>query len=200
MTYSQDNVRKSVSDGTIHKCPICGAVLSYVSGKCPYCGHEMRGVQASGTVQKLAAELREIDHSAYLLTSKANMKVSAITNFMIPNTKEDIIEFLIMASTGVRDTNHRKVSTSGTFSDTKISDAWFQKAEQAYSKAMIQFKNEPEFADIKRLYEECKSGNNSAAFQVEQDREETKKKNIKMIVFLVIFVVLWTILMFSSLE
>ena len=77
--------------------------------------------------------------------SKASEKASMIRNYPIPNTKEDLLEFFILAgsniSTNIFDSQN-----------TEVSSAWKSKFEQAYEKAKILFDGTEEFNKINELY------------------------------------------------
>lgn len=104
--------RRTVFEGEIHKCPNCGEVLQSFVINCPTCGHEFRGAKNSTSVREFAAKLEEIERSRPvkkfgLKKALANQtevsetdlrKISLIRSFVIPNTKEDLLEFLVLAS------------------------------------------------------------------------------------------------------
>lgn len=82
--------RKVVFDGEIHKCPNCGEILDAFVTKCPTCGFEIRGTKGGANkVEELAEKLQKANN-----TSKNK---ELISNFYVPNTKEDIIEFFTLA-------------------------------------------------------------------------------------------------------
>ena len=91
-TFSS-NGRKTVYDGEIHKCPNCGEIIGSFITNCLVCGYELRGVNSSNNVQEFAARLDCIQTES--------KKISFIGSFPVPNTKEDIFEFLILASTNI---------------------------------------------------------------------------------------------------
>jgi DNA-directed RNA polymerase subunit RPC12/RpoP len=81
------------------------------------------------------------------ITRIRSEKVRLISQFPIPNTKEDILEFLIFASS--------QIQKSGLFSLTGVdpiavqekgalNEAWTAKCQQAYSKALIAFGQDKE--------------------------------------------------------
>lgn len=127
--------RKTVYEGTIHKCPNCGEVLNSFISNCPSCGYEIRDALGSEAIQKFATKLYSVENR--------QEKITIIRNFPIPNTKEDILEFMILASTNVGDNT-----------ESDISSAWKSKTDQAYHKAQIIIKDEKEFAKIEKLYSE----------------------------------------------
>lgn len=102
--------RKTVYDGEVHKCPNCGEILSAFAVTFPFCGYEFRG---SNSVREFAARLADIQSEA--------QKIILIQSFPIPNNKEDILEFMILAATcfDVRE------NLTGYGVKKDISDAWF---------------------------------------------------------------------------
>ena len=87
--------RKTVYDGEIHKCPNCGELLKSFTTVCPTCAYEVRGVTTNSPVEALA---KKVEQAASL-----DDKMELITNFYIPNTKEDIYDFFILAVSNVED-------------------------------------------------------------------------------------------------
>lgn len=89
-------------------CPCCGRLLSAIEVVCP-CGYEIQGIKASFTIQEFLQKLDEIDNQKvskweqfgrYVNKSvpiKVERKADFIKNFAIPNTKENIIEFMLFA-------------------------------------------------------------------------------------------------------
>lgn len=124
--------RKTVYDGELHKCPNCGELLNSFVTNCPSCGYELRSVKTNSPVEALA---KKIEKAASL-----DEKIELIANFYIPNTKEDIYDFFILAVSNLED----------NWYDTD--DAWRAKLEQAYHKAKLTFGNTPEFAYLEQLY------------------------------------------------
>lgn len=128
-----NNQRKTVFEGNIHKCPNCGEVLNSFTSNCPSCGYEIRGASNSAAVQEFAVKLASAE--------SRQEKIAIIRNFPIPNTKEDILEFMILASTNIGDNLEKDISA-----------AWQSKTEQAYQKAKIIFQDEKEFSRIQNIY------------------------------------------------
>lgn len=85
--------RRQEYKGTIYKCPNCGEILDAFVTNCPSCGYEIRGAKASDSVRQLFSQLDNVKSES----EKANI----IRHFPIPNTKEDIWEFLILASSNI---------------------------------------------------------------------------------------------------
>lgn len=168
----KENVqRKFVYDGEIHKCPNCGEVLDSFLANCPACGYELRGVDSTSSVEALAMKLEQIEakrpprktrnvfaqvFSGGQISSIDEQKVGLIKNFSIPNTKEDIMEFIILASSnidmkvyGVNSQQYQALNPA----QREISDAWLAKYEQAYQKAQLMFGGTQDFLNIQSVYE-----------------------------------------------
>ena len=143
--FSKSEQRKTMYDGTIHKCPNCGEILNGFVGNCPACGYELRGTEGSIAIKEFAAKLVNAENM--------HKKTAIIRNFPVPNTKEDILEFMIMAISNIEDEG-----------SNDILDAWNSKLEQIYQKACIVFTSESEFARINSLHnqamEKLKKGKN----------------------------------------
>lgn len=166
-----NNQRKTVYDGEIHKCPNCGEVLSSFVTVCPACGYELRGAKASNSVRELAIKLQQIESGR---TSKSNnilghgfcfkqpddideQKINLIKSFAIPNTKEDILEFAVLAASNVDrnayDESYGYLSQRMNARRRDVSNAWMSKLEQAYQKAKIVLAGDPRLNEIQALYD-----------------------------------------------
>lgn len=172
------NERKTVYEGKIYKCPHCGEVMKSFSANCPSCGNEIRGSKASTSVQELAYKLEKIEaqemqpfetkKSVMKMVfgrdfnnedeleeaqdrfdeQKASKKANLIINFSVPNTREDILEFMLLASSNI---NVKKGL------DDEVTKAWLSKLEQVYEKARLILGNKSEFAQIKYIYDKKKA-------------------------------------------
>ena len=170
--------RKTVYEGKIYKCPHCGEVMKSFSANCPSCGHEIRGSKASMSVQELAYKLEKIEaqemqpfepkKSVMKMVfdrdfnnedeleeaqdrfdeQKASKKANLIINFSVPNTREDILEFMLLASSNI---NVKKGL------DDEVTKAWLSKLEQVYEKARLLMGNKSDFAQIKYIYDKKKA-------------------------------------------
>lgn len=134
------------------KCPACGAVIQAFNTNCPDCGHEFRNVEANNSIQRLFEMLNQVEESKEEPTSLSGMftaalgenrvlsqKKTIVQNFPVPNTKEDIIEFLTLALPLAK--------KPGFFSDperVQMYPVWKAKCEQIILKARFSMKNDPE--------------------------------------------------------
>lgn len=163
--------------GRIIKCPNCGQPISNTDVVCPACGHQVTDRAASSSVQRLVSELMAIENSrrqknalddlvqSFTGTGSeeaaiSSKKVTLIKNFPIPNTIEEISEFIILAAGNI-DIGLSKVSLGNKFgrsgndfkaNERGISDAWVGKLQQAYQKAELMFSDMPIFKKIQEVY------------------------------------------------
>lgn len=163
--------RKNVYEGKLHKCPNCGDIIDAYETICESCGYEIRGRKATSSVRELQLKLEELHAkrpqkkmksifgqvlSGGQLSSTDEEIVSLIKNFSIPNTKEDIMEFMILASSNidlkVYGFNRQQYQMSNP-AQREISDAWLAKFEQAYQKAKISFGTTAEFQKFQNIYD-----------------------------------------------
>lgn len=168
--------RKMVYDGKIHKCPNCGEVLNSFVTNCPACGYELRDSKNSSAVEELSRKLEEIElnrdrtkvstkilgafNLSDGLTKTDEQKISLIRNFPIPNTKEDLYEFLILSKSNIEIDLYENTQIKSA--RLAISDAWKAKFEQAYQKAKLLLKNDDRMIEIDAMYKEINHSINKA--------------------------------------
>lgn len=163
---NHENQRQQEYTGKILKCPNCGEVLKSFNLNCPACGYELRSVKSTGSVRELTQRLEQIEatrvvekprsiykvaYSEPTISKTDEQKATLIRTFPIPNTKEDLLEFIILAKSNVDcDLYKSEIRNSVRV----VSDAWKAKFEQAYQKAKVSFGNDPEFQYIQTLHQE----------------------------------------------
>lgn len=177
-SHKQHTERKTVYEGQLHKCPNCGELLDAFRSHCPSCGYEIRDARSSSSVRELAQKLERIEaeRMAPIEEKKSLMKMvfgkdfkeeneaeeaqerfdehkrqqkaNLIINFSVPNTREDILEFMILASSNID-------VKKGI--DDEVSKAWLSKLDQVYEKAKLLMGNKPSFAQIKYIYDRKKA-------------------------------------------
>ena len=155
--------------GKLYKCPNCGEILKSFVRNCPTCGLELRAAKASTAVREFALKLEAIESrreyekprgifsalSAQLSTSKTDeQKTNLIKSFSVPNTKEDILEFMILATSNVNFRSYASLDTP-TKGEKAINDAWISKIKQVYEKAKWSYGDEKDFEQIQELYDKC---------------------------------------------
>ncbi|MBQ4498289.1 MAG: zinc ribbon domain-containing protein [Spirochaetaceae bacterium] len=201
--------------GEIRKCPGCGAVLQSFQAICPECGMELRGnVDSVSSVKQFADKLMkiesargEVDDSAGsqflaqlgLGQTKINKTDSAIINliktFPVPNTIEDIMEFMLLAENNLdvsafnldllSSTSAAK-SVAEKRTEKETANAWLSKMEQVYKKAELSFSASPIFHQVKDLYERKK-----------KKVEKAKKIKLGLIIgIVVLFIVLCVVMIY----
>ena len=166
--------RREFYEGDIHKCPNCGEIIKSFETKCPSCGYEIRGREAVVSVSEFSKFIFSIDDE--------NKKIEAIKNYVIPNSKEDIMEFMLFATS-----NFDEKLYLSNVNGENIACAWHTKIEQCYKKAMLMFTDQNDIRKIEGLYNECVS-----------KTVTTKKRKIVMTIFGIIMMTLGTVLMFMS--
>lgn len=188
-TNNPASQRRTVFEGEIHKCPSCGETVNSFLINCPICGHEFRGSEASNSIRSLMSKINEIEknrkerktpsffksllENTDVLTAEDEQIVALIKNFSIPNTKEDILEFMIIASSNI-DTkiygNNTETDSDREAASRAISDAWKSKLEQAYQKALFSFSNGLELERIEKIYNQ----------KIKEVNKEKRKKELEL--------------------
>lgn len=170
-------IRQQEYAGKIIKCPNCGQPIGNTDVICPSCGHQITGRSASSSVQHLVSELMAIEYSRRERnaidalvqsftgddgeeTAICNKKITLIKNFPIPNTIEEITEFIVLAAGNI-DVNLSKSSFGNKLgragndfkaNERGLSDAWVGKLQQAYQKAELMFADMPIFSKVHEIY------------------------------------------------
>lgn len=165
--FNTEHLRKTVYDGEVHKCPNCGEVLKAFMRNCPTCGFELREVKPTSAVREFALKLeaiearREYEKPKGLFLNTRNQinisktdeqKINLIQNFSVPNTKEDMLEFMILATSNINVKAYDSTNTSITKGEKAITDAWNSKIKQIYEKAKRSYGEKQDFAAIQELY------------------------------------------------
>ncbi len=177
--------RETIYDGEIHKCPHCGEALKAFESVCPTCKFELRGVKGSSSVKELAEKIER--------ATSESQKISIIKNFPIPNTREDILEFMILAAA-----NFDAAYYAAHLDEEDSSDAWLSMVEQCYQKAKLVLNDQADFEKVERIYlkikkdclqKESKFEREKIIRQSDREREEEAKifKKSKFRIVLIIF-------------
>lgn len=143
--YEEGTLRHQKFAGSIHKCPKCGEIVGAFSTRCAVCGFEFRDINSNERVKDFFDKLekmKEFDDNGRI--KNYSQVADHIKNYVIPNTKEDVLEFMILASSNIDVTD--KTGTSKI-----IYDAWCTKLEQVYQKASFSFGNDSDFQEIHRI-------------------------------------------------
>jgi hypothetical protein len=151
--------------GNIKTCPSCGAIVESFTSKCSDCGHEYMNTMAVSSIKKLNELLQDATNKINLAKQSTkpdeinwqnvhlyhpmniameinNAHAGIISSFPIPNTKEDLLEFLSISA----------AEAQKTPSDVVI-NTWKAKFNQVVNKSKIVFANEPNILEIINNYD-----------------------------------------------
>lgn len=153
-------------EGSVSKCPRCGESINAFAVRCPSCGYEFRNSTATASLRELSLRLQEITARSNKATKQTLLErlrrdpadtddqaASLIRAFPIPNTKEDLLEFIIASASNINAdafSEWKKGELSST--EVAMSNAWLSKLEQAYEKASIALADDPSFSRIQEVY------------------------------------------------
>jgi len=143
---------KSDKFGDVKKCPACGSMVQSFQIKCIDCDHEFSNIESSASINKLFEMLNAAEESrsessflrdvfSGINGSKVDQKkMTIISNFPIPNTKEDIIEFLSLAVPKAKAPSRWSSSPD----QQEMAKVWRQKCAQIIMKARFSMKEDKE--------------------------------------------------------
>ena len=133
--------RTQVFEGKIHKCPNCGEAIDSFTKNCPSCNFEFRDVKSTLSIKEFEQQLHKLDakRTDDNQDTTDQQIINLIQSFAIPNTKEDITEFMLLASSSIVD-------------DSARSQAWMTKMEQCFHKAYLVFGDDPDYSRIQSIY------------------------------------------------
>lgn len=156
--------------GKIYKCPSCGEILKSFQINCPSCGCELRDAKISSAVKEFALKLetieskREYEKSRGLFAKIENLqrvsktdeqKISLIKSFSVPNTKEDMFEFMILATSNINMRVYDSTNANISQSQKELNEAWFTKVQQIYEKVRRSYSTDDIFPEIQEIYDRC---------------------------------------------
>jgi hypothetical protein len=185
-SYTQAPPITTNKEGVVKKCPSCGAPTESFNTKCQECGHEFRDIQAAKSVKELSNQLENAAQK--IRKERENLEVtkenrflrdpnkvareiaisqaSIISSFPVPNTKEDILEFLSIALPEAKkkpnDIGDPRIVLDG--SDV-LKNTWLAKCEQVIMKAKFSMK------DDKKSMEEIEYYANQLAIHQQQNNK-----------------------------
>ena len=146
---------KSDKFGDVKKCPACGAIVQSFQTKCSDCSHEFSNIGANVSIGKLfemlnACESNRKEQSTSIFNALGSAiednkviekKKSIISGFPIPNTRDDLLEFL---STAIP--NAKQKGNFWTYHESKshndLAPTWKSKCEQIIMKAKFSMKDD----------------------------------------------------------
>lgn len=174
--------QRGSKQGEIKKCPACGAIAKAFTATCSDCGTEFRGIESTVSVKAFFEQLNKLEeqHTEEEETNplKAIAKTYAkifspggmfgdgkvgklrrelIRNYPVPNTREDILEFLSLAVP--------RSKTKGNFITSTYSDGalemkrhnlmapiWRTKCEELIMKARFSMREDKQTIDQIEYY------------------------------------------------
>ena len=172
--YKPTNEKKPESNkfGDMKKCPACGSPVQSLQAICSDCGHEFRNIDSVSSISDFFREYKKIEESVKVKETGGGLmgifddsegdwhkkvftkKKEFIMHFPIPNSKEDILEFLMMAlplakpakTGGVGGFMKKAFANFGDNEnknwDFKVAEVWAQKCEQIIMKAKFSMKED----------------------------------------------------------
>jgi hypothetical protein len=161
---------KSDKFGDVKKCPACGTMVQSFNVKCSDCGHEFSNIEANASIQKLFELLDDVESQrddkvtaggvigglfktsigggalsqALGGSSKTDKrKREIISSFPIPNTKDDILEFLSLAFPKAKSKgNFLTKNNPEHIEHNEFVSVWKAKCEQVIMKARFSMKED----------------------------------------------------------
>lgn len=167
--------RTTVYEGYIHKCPNCGEVLGSMNTVCPACGYEIRNSGASLAAKEFSEKLCRL--------SSVDQKISLVQSFPIPNTKEDVYDFLILTAGNLNSlTKCVSIWSADTAKEQMaLAAAWYGKLHQCYQKASILLRSDGNFEQLQHVCAEADTNYKTAntrwrAELAKADKQEAKRQ------------------------
>jgi DNA-directed RNA polymerase subunit RPC12/RpoP len=119
--------------GDVMKCPNCGEPYQPGTYKCESCGHIFQNIEANRASIQMAEGVQKLMNRKQSAWSndKENLTREYIKNFPIPNTKDDILDFLLSL--------RAKAEENGYFQSS-----YEAKYKETLSKAKILFADDPQ--------------------------------------------------------
>ena len=158
---AQTSAPKSDKFGDVKKCPACGAMVQSFQTKCSDCSHEFSNIGANVSIGKLfemlnACESDRKEQSTTVFGTMGSLmaqglggdkvvekKKSIISGYPIPNTKDDILEFLSLAIPNAKQKGNWLTKNNPEYkSHNDLAPTWHSKCEQIIMKAKFSMKDD----------------------------------------------------------
>lgn len=147
--------KDSVKEGQIHKCPACGEILPFDAIACPSCGKEIRNKKSLESINDLVNKVQAEPNE--------EKKIELIKLYPIPNSREDIFEFMVVATSKFDAGFYASNPTANS-----IAGAWYTQIDLCYKKGQMLFTDASDRARLDQLY--------NAVFGPEGSLTREKKK------------------------
>ena len=146
------NKKNSQYVGEVKKCPHCWVIINSFQAICESCGFELRNLEISHTILEFKKELDNFNNSKNFYNKRKidEQIANLISTYPVPNSREDILEFILMAESHIdtAKSNYRSNSRNDV-----VTSAWVSKYEQLYEKAKITL-SQNDVIDIEKRYNE----------------------------------------------
>jgi len=141
--------------GNIKTCPACGATVKSMTSACEDCGHEFSNVAANSSIAILLKNLNSLKRRANEYDIDFDQrKAEVINNTAIPNSREDLLEFLAVCTS----------QADGGLVGKAIA-AWNSKGNEALLKSKIVFRDDQKTLKLIEVYEgKLKKSKNKLAY------------------------------------
>lgn len=159
--------------GNVIKCPSCGAQIVGGTAVCPECGYTFSNINANNSAEKLQAKLDEFNRRqeeradnrgvagsvlhgvgrAFGRDKSFKYKMDIISNFPVPNTRADLLEFLTMIQPKINSTGSR-VGGNPQTGEEDLSFAYWLLFSNCINKAKISFINDENFTPYFSIYDD----------------------------------------------
>ncbi len=142
--------------GNIAICPNCGAQIKGGLAVCPECGYEFRNVEGNQSVKKFSDGLESIQEKAHQqrmsIPAKNHLIENYFTTFPVPNTAEDLLEFLSFVEGPAK--KHDRTSFFDSLDSIRyMEQAYWNLYSKCITKAKINFANDPRFVPFYEHYD-----------------------------------------------
>lgn len=131
--------KEPIKEGQTHKCPYCGEILGFDALVCPSCGNEIRGKQSLESINDLVNKVQAEPNE--------EKKIELIKLYPIPNTREAIFEFMVVATSKFDAGFYASNPTANS-----IAGAWYTQIDLCYKKGQMMFKDAGDLARLEQLY------------------------------------------------
>lgn len=172
IVLEESNNKKTTVEGSIHKCPSCGEIISHDTLTCPSCNHEIRGRSVSSSIQSFFQKIN--------LEGDEKVKIELVKTFPIPNNREDIIEFMLLASSNF---DARYYATNKA--TDSLAGAWLSKIDLCYKKGKLMFTSQADLNTIEAIYNEVHANTKS----VEKSKQKITIIGISLTVLSLVLIV-----------
>ena len=149
LSNTQNTTTSQKKLGDLLKCPSCGASVPSLTIICKDCGFEFRNVSANSSVIELSERLEQASktlstkQNEYGYSFALSAQIEIIKGFIIPNTKDDLMEFALYLAP--------KIKTYSFFNEwdeglAGLNSTYITKYQEIILKAKVIGKDDPSFS------------------------------------------------------